>query len=263
MAISKPTTPRASVLTKGLFVVRPLSTALLVAASLTGPLTGSAVAAEDVSALLLAKTQAFSDAGQRGDGPAMAAMLDDRVVFFNEGGDQATKADMAASTPASAQPGITTRMTVTDWRCEVHDDVAVASFIDDQQQDWHGQPFHARYRSVETWRRAGGDWRMIASETIALNDDPAAVTLPASALDDYVGAYEAAPGVRFTFMRQGDQLYAATAGGPPTLQNAEVRDLFFTPGRSRFTKLFERDAGGRVTGFVLRREGHDIRFRRV
>lgn len=218
---------------------------------------------EAVSALLFRKTQEFSDAGQRGDGKAMAALLDDRVVFFNEGGDEATKKDMASTTLAAPQTGVTTHMKVTEWHCEVHGDVAVASFIDEQTQDWHGQPFHARYRSVETWLHEGTEWRMIGSETIALNDDPAAVTLPAATLDDYVGTYEAAPGVRFTFTRQDGELYAAVAGGPKTLQKAELKDLFFTPGRSRFTKVFERGASGRVIGFALRREGHDIYFRRV
>ena len=222
-----------------------------------------ASAAPDVSALLLQKTIAFSDAGQRGDGAAMAAMLDDRVVFFNEGGDQATKQDMASNKPGPAPKGISTRMTVTDWHCEVHGDVAVASFVDEQQQDFHGQPFHARYRSVETWLNEGGNWRMIGSETIALRDDPVGVSLPAALLDEYAGTYEAAPNVRFTFARQGGDLVASTGGGPVTIQKAEVRDVFFTPGRSRFTKVFERDASGKVSGFFLRREGHDIHFRRV
>ncbi|MEQ7874310.1 DUF4440 domain-containing protein [Sphingomonas sp. ASV193] len=226
-------------------------------------LAASPAVAETVSQLLLRKTQAFSDAGQRGDGTAMAAMLDDHLVFFNESGDQASKSDLAASTPSTGSSGITTRMTITDWHCEVHGDVAVASFIDDQQQDWHGQPFHARYRSVETWRHAGKDWKMIASETIALVDDPTPVSLPGSTLQDYVGRYEAAPGIEFSFTRDGDTLFAATAGSPPTRQEAEIKDVFFTPGRSRTRKLFERDATGRITGFLLRREGHDLRFRRL
>jgi len=221
-----------------------------------------AVAADDVSALLKKQTQAFSDAGQRGDGPSMAKMLDDDVVFFNEGGDQAAKKDMA--TPGSPQPkGITVKMTVEDWHCVVHGNVAVASFIDDQAMDFHGQPFHAKYRSVETWMKEGNDWRMIGSETIALQDDPAVATLPAKTLDDYVGTYVAAPDAKLIFTRQGNDLMASLNGGPETLQKAELRDVFFTPGRARIRKIFQRDAGGRVTGFISRREGHDILYKRV
>jgi hypothetical protein len=221
-----------------------------------------ASATEDVSALLLAKTAAFSDASQRNDGRAMGEMLDNRVVFFNEGGDRASKADMAASVPATGPAGVTTKMEITDWQCELHGVVAVASFIDDQRQDFHGQPFHARYRSVETWLRQGTDWRMIASETIALLDDPKTIRLMPSTLQDYVGRYEAAPGVGYVITLVGGQLVGSANGGPASPQVAEVRDVLFTPGRSRAKKIFERNGSGDVTGFLLRREGHDIEFQR-
>ena len=73
----------------------------------------------------------------------------------------------------------------------------------------------------------------------------------------------AATGTRFSFTRQGSDLAASTGGAAPVVQKAEVRDIFFTPGRARFTKVFERDASGKVIGFFYRREGHDTHFRRV
>ena len=223
----------------------------------------SALAASDVDAstLLKARTQAFSDSGQRGDGDAMSAMVDDRVVFFNEGGEQASKADLAQR---GSQPptGISIQMTVEDWNCEVHGDVAVTSFIDRQTKDFHGQRSEARFRSVETWQRAGGDWKMIASETLAIPDDPGAVTLAVATLDEYVGRYEAAPGVFATFIRKGNDIFV-TNGGPLSLQKAEVRDVLFAPGRSRFRKVFQRDAAGRVVAFAFRNEGHDLIYRKV
>jgi hypothetical protein len=216
---------------------------------------------DDVSAVLLKKTQAFSDAGQAGDGPAMARMLDDRVVFFNEGGDRAAKADIAQ--PGSPPPkGVTVKMTVMDWDCQVHGDVAVTSFVDDQVIAGP-LPLHARYRSVETWLREAGDWKLIASETIALQDDPPAAAIPASVLDQYVGAYRAASGQVITFTRKDDRLFASSNGSAPALQLAEVRDVFFTPGRARFRKIFQRDEAGGVVAMVVRREGHDTRFERV
>jgi len=197
-----------------------------------------------------------------GDGAGMAKMLDDNVVFFNEGGDQATKKDMiSGGVPPSK--GVTIKMTVEDWHCAVHGNVAVASFIDDQQMNFHGQPFHAKYRSVETWMKEGNAWRMIGSETLALQDDPVSVALPAKTLDEYVGTYAAAPDATFTFARKGADLVASLNGGAPTVQKAELRDVFFTPGRARARKIFLRDASGKITSFVNRREGHDLVFKRV
>jgi hypothetical protein len=221
----------------------------------------AAAAVDDVSALLLKKTQAFSDAGPVGDGKAMAAMADPRLIFFNENGDRATRDDLAAITPGPAN-GVITRMSVTDWDCQVHGTVAVASFIDNAARtDAKGHVTRSRYRSVETWLRRGADWTMIGSETVALVDDPQAV--PVSAPDDYVGVYRADTGQTYAFARQGTELAATTGGQPLTVQKAEAPDIFFTPGAARAVKIFRRDPNGKVIGFVYHRAGHDILFNRV
>jgi hypothetical protein len=225
---------------------------------------GSAKPAPEADcALLLTRTQAFSDAGQRSDGAGMASALDPRVIFFNEGGDRASAREMSALRPAADGHGPPAKMSIVDWNCALHGRVAVASFIDEQEQSIGRDRFHARYRSVETWLRSSAGWRMIGSATIALNDDPPAVDLPASALDEYAGTYEAASGQRFSFYRRGPDLVAETTGGPPTVQKAEVKDIFFTPGRARFRKVFQRDPSGRIVAFAVRREGHDVVFHRL
>lgn len=154
-------------------------------------------------------------------------------------------------------------MTVEDWTCRVYGDVAVTSFVDDQVQDFHGQALHARFRSVETWLRKAGDWRMIGSQTVALFDDPTPAVLPSSRLDEYVGTYRAAADTVFVFSRLGGALMASANGGAATLQAAEILDVFFTPGRSRYRKLFQRDDAGHVVGFLYRHEGHDLVFTKV
>ncbi|MEO5866913.1 MAG: DUF4440 domain-containing protein [Sphingomonas sp.] len=226
------------------------------------PAFAQAVPGGDVSAVLLRQTQEFSDAGSQGDAAVMKRLLDDRVIFFNEGGDSATKAEMIASAQPPAA-GVNVKLTVTDWHCETYGDVAVASFIDDQVGTVAGAATHARFRSVETWHRADGAWRMIGSETIALQDDPTAVDLPVATLRDYVGAYVNASGTRFVFTVQDGHLAASLNGGPTTRQLAEVRDVVFTPGRARFRKVFLRGADGRVVSLAYRHEGHDIVFKRL
>src|SRR5690348_4591801 len=101
---------------------------ILISAALLAAIAVTPALAEDVSALLHRQTQAFSDAGQQGKGSVMAKYLDDDVIFFNEGGDRATKADMSQDSPP--QPGMNRTITTTDWDCKVHGNVAVTSFID-------------------------------------------------------------------------------------------------------------------------------------
>src|SRR5580704_16424071 len=143
--------------------------------------------AQDSCVLLYKETQAFSDAGQRGDGAAMAKMLDPEVIFFNETGEKATRADMEGATPAAVGTPVRT-ITTTDWDCKVYGEVAVTSFIDVLEQ---GKPGEAKFRSVETWRKEGAAWKMIGSETLTLQQDPDAVVLNEKALDEYAGTYEA------------------------------------------------------------------------
>jgi uncharacterized protein DUF4440 len=217
--------------------------------------------AEDVSSLLHRLTQTFSDAGQQGKGSVMARYLDDDVIFFNEGGDRATKADM--STDGAPAPGINRTITTTDWNCKVRSNVAVTSFVDVVEQGPPDKREQYKYRSVETWLKEKGQWKMIGSETLALQEDPAAVALDQKTLDEYVGAYQASSGgIGMTFTRQGGRLFAATNGGAGVEQEAQARDIVFTPGHGGTPKVFQRDIHGKVTGFVYLRGSHSLTFTR-
>jgi ketosteroid isomerase-like protein len=227
-------------------------------ALLAGILTAPAFA-QDPCSFLLQQTQAFSDAGQHGDGAAMAKMLDPDVIFFNETGEKATRADMADTTPPPAGAPIRT-ITTTDWDCKVNGDVAVTSFIDVLES---GKPAEMKFRSVETWRKKGAAWRMIGSETLTLQEDPDSVVLDPKTLDEYAGVYESATSMKFTFARKGGELVASLNGNAETVQKAQARDIFFTPGRGSTPKVFQRGADGRITGFVYLRGKNSIVFKRV
>lgn len=216
--------------------------------------------AEDVSSLLHRMTQTFSDAGQQGKGSALAKYLDDDVVFFNEGGDQASKSDMSQDGPAA--PGLNRTITTTDWNCKVHGNVAVTSFIDVVELGPADHREHYKYRSVETWLQEKGSWKMIGSETLSLHEDPAAIALDPGTLTQYVGTYEAAPGIDITFTREGDRLLASLNGGSAVAQQAQARDILFSPGQGATPKVFQRDDSGRITGFVYLRGDHSLTFKR-
>src|SRR3984885_8756370 len=200
------------------------------------------------------RTQAFSDAGQHGDGVTMGKTLDPDVIFFNETGEKATRADMASATPPAAGTPIR-KITTTDWNCKVYGHAAVTSFIDVLDP---GSPGETRFRSVETWRKAGTVWTMIGSETLTLQQDPDTVVLDAKALDEYAGSYEAGGSMRFTLVHKDDDLVASLNGGAPTAQKAQARDIFFTPGHGATPKVFQRGDYGKITGFIYLRGKNSI-----
>jgi hypothetical protein len=53
------------------------------------------------------------------------------------------------------------------------------------------------------------------------------------------------------------------AGRPDADFLPEVADVYFRPGAPRSRLILQRDAAGAVTGYVDRREGHDIHWVRV
>jgi hypothetical protein len=215
--------------------------------------------AQDTCGFLQKQTQAFSDAGQRGDGPAMAKLLDPDVIFFNETGEKATRADMAGATPPAAGTPIRSIIT-TDWACKMSGDVAVTSFIDVLEQ---GSPSEMKFRSVETWKQEGAAWKMIGSETLTLQQDPDAVVLDGKALEEYAGRYEAGPSMKFTLTHKGGELLASLNGGAETAQKAQARDIFFTPGHGATPKVFLRGDDGKITGFIYLRGKNSVVFKRV
>ena len=215
--------------------------------------------AQDSCGFLHKQTQAFSDAGQRGDGATMARMLDPDVIFFNETGEKATRADMAGATPPTTGAPILT-ITTTDWACKVYGDVAVTSFVDVLEQ---GKPGEMKFRSVETWRQKSGAWKMIGSETLSLPQDPEPVVLDEKALEEYAGSYEAGANMKFTFARKGDELVASLNGSAGTAQKAQARDIFFSPGHGTTPKVFQRGDDGKIIGFIYLRGKSSIMFKRA
>jgi hypothetical protein len=141
--------------------------------------------------------------------------------------------------------------------------LAVTSFIHDRVTQYPGQLLHTRYRSTESWTRQGGVWKMLTLQSLELPVDPRPAPLSPGALDDYVGDYAAAAGVSVKFARTGEHLDIAQTGEKPQALEAMAKDAFFVPGQPRNTLLFQRDATGRLLGYFLRREGHDLAFRRL
>ncbi|HEY8947866.1 MAG TPA: DUF4440 domain-containing protein [Rhizomicrobium sp.] len=232
---------------------------LMLSAVLLAAVASAPAFADDACASLEKQTQAFSDAGQRGDGAAMAAALDPDVIFFNETGERATRADMAGSTPPPAGMPIRA-ITTTNWDCKLHGDVAVTSFIDVLQM---GKPDEMKFRSVESWKKEKTGWRMIGSETLTLLQDPDALALDSKTLDQYAGTYKAASGTTFVFTRQGNMLMAAINGGAASEQKAQARDILFTEGHGNTPKVFQRDDSGKITGFIYLRGKNSIAFKRI
>jgi ketosteroid isomerase-like protein len=213
-----------------------------------------------LSALLKKQTQAFSEAGQKGDAAALAQYLDDDVVFTNETGAIVTKRQLVDGATPNPSPR---PIQVTNWALRRQGNVATSTFIDEVTAKFETQTLVLRFQSTETWAKRQGGWKMIASHTMNVQRDPAAITLPAVALDEYVGTYQVDPSLVTKIARDGDHLVSATNGGTPAPLAVEIKDVLFTPGVPNLRRIFERDAVGSIIGYISRRDGADLIVKKI
>jgi hypothetical protein len=81
-------------------------------------------------------------------------------------------------------------------------------------------------------------------------------------LCEYAGSYKLTADIATTIRCTQDGLTGERTGRPPAQYLAEVPDVFFVAGQPRTRRVFVRDAQGKVVGFVDRREGEDVRWRK-
>lgn len=218
-----------------------------------------AAARADDSSAMQAKMQALMDSVALGDRTPWIATLDKRFAQIDENGVRYDY-DQSIAQVTPLPKGASGDIKVVEWKATVFGDSAVSTHLDDEHENFHGQKLHALYRSIGTWLKEDGDWKLVAMQTIALRQDPPAVPLPAKTAGEYAGTYRAGLDYTYTITQSGGRLYGATNGSKPVEIKAELADVFFTPGQPRTRKIFQRDAQGKVTGFLSRREERDVVF---
>jgi ketosteroid isomerase-like protein len=240
-----------------LALLAPLATLFSLAAAPAPP------AHDTVAAILQRQTQELADAIASGGAAVWDRYLADGLIYTDEAGTVMTKAEMVKQTKG-LPPGVSGHIRVTDFKVALHGTVAVSTYVDDEEESYHGHQLHCQYRTTETWQKSAAGWRMIAGSVLALRTDPPAVTLAAKQLDEYVGRYALTPEITY-------EIRKTAAGGLEGQQNdrpaekleAEAPDVLFVPGKPRYRTIVKRDAEGHVAGFAERREAWDLDWKRL
>jgi hypothetical protein len=160
-------------------------------------------------------------------------------------------------------PGLVGRLDIGDFRAVLYGDVAVVTHEDNEYLDYHGQVIRSRFRMTDTWRKTPAGWRQIASQVLAVQQDPPSVHLESQQLCAYAGRFALTPSIVGTITCTRDDLLFERAGRPTRHFLPETSEVFFEAGQPRTRRIFLRDAAGRTTGFVDRREGRDIRWAKI
>jgi hypothetical protein len=216
-----------------------------------------------VAALLQRQTQEMADAIATGGKAVWERYLADGLLYTDETGTVMSKEEMVKQT-AGLPPGVSGHIKVTDFKVALHGTVAVASYVDDEEETYHGHPLHCQYHTTETWQKSAAGWRMIAGQVLALRTDPPAVALKPQQLDEYVGRYALTPEIIAEIRKTADGgLERQQVGRPAEPLEAEAPDVLFVPGKPRYRTIVKRDAEGHVAGYAERREAWDLDWKRV
>lgn len=225
------------------------------------PATSSKAAAAADQAELRRITQEMMDAVAPGHADVWRRYLHDRLLHVDENGVVRGKAELLREfTPLP--PGLVGRIAVDVFKTEIHGDIAVTAYELQEHLDYHGQILRTRFRGSDTWLRTAGGWRLIAQKTSAALKDPPAIAMTREQLCAYQGTYSLTDTITATVRCGDDSLTVERADRPTVKYLPEVVDVFFAPGQPRSRRIFLRDQNGAVTGFVDRREGEDIRWRK-
>jgi hypothetical protein len=159
--------------------------------------------------------------------------------------------------------GLEGHLEIDDFRPVIHGDVAVVTHEDKEYLNYHGQVLRSRFRMTETWIRTAQGWRLIASQVLAVQQDPPTAHLNAAQLRRFEGRYSLTREITVTIRSNGDKLMVERAGQPDRTFFPETETVFFEPGRPRTRRIFQFAPGGTVTGFVDRREGIDVVWKKA
>jgi Domain of unknown function (DUF4440) len=220
---------------------------------------------ESVPALLQRQSQELADALGSGKSEVWDKYLDPDVRYVDESGAVLKKKELVDDVrPFPA--GISGSIRLIDYDAVVqgvHGDVAVATYVNDENEDYHGAKLHCQYRTTETWVKRAEGWRLVAAQVLALRTDPPAVAVAEPLRQQYVGKYALTPELAYEIRWSGNALEGQQTGRKPEALSAEAPDVLFVPGKPRYRYVFLRDAQGRITGLAQRREAWDIVWKRV
>jgi hypothetical protein len=218
--------------------------------------------ASPVEPELRQRTQELLDAVAPGRVDVWRRLLHERMIHVDENGIVRTKAQLLAEFQP-LPPGLEGTLQIASFHVQVHGDVAVATHEEREALTYFGQKLDSRFRTTDTWLRTWEGWRLIAAQVLAVPADPPAIRLDAKQLCVYEGVFALTTDVTTTVRCREGELVAGRTGRPAAIYRPETTDVFFSPGQPRTRRIFQRDESGGVTGFVDRREGHDIVWRKV
>jgi hypothetical protein len=211
---------------------------------------------KDVYQQILKKEQQLMDAIAIGDTSVWMDSLHEDCLIAVEDGKTLSRNELVSSIKPLPD-GYHGRIAIIEPHYQHYDDTLVLSFINDENLEVFGQKIHTQYRQTDTWKNFKSGWKLIAMQLFEIPKNPMPVSLPESALAEYIGTYALSNDRKCIISVEGGMLYAEKTGREKEELLAETENMFFRKNDGRVRVIFDKGPGT-VYYLIERRAGEDL-----
>lgn len=227
---------------------------LLAAAPLSAQLS-----AKD-TAEFLSTTQTLLDAITTGDTTVWASRLAPDWFETDEEGNRLSRTQFLAQMHP-LPPGQSGVLKLGDWHLVGRGGWAVFTYDINETHHFYDQTLVTRFHSTDTYAKIDGRWWQVATQQTAFPTPVEGINLAPSQLTDLAGTYALTASISLAISVRDSGLWMASGSRPAQRLYALTDQLFVVHGR-RGVWVFERGAGGKITGLVYWRDNNGVRWRR-
>jgi uncharacterized protein DUF4440 len=211
---------------------------------------------------LIRIAQELLDAVASGDKAVWEKHVADDVIYTDENWRILTKKQLLDSL-APLPKGYSGSIRVTNAQSRIHGDSAVLSYRALEEEYIFGQRISPIYLVTDTYFKRNGRWQMIASHVTVLPSERKPIAVNPKTYKTIVGEYELTQGVTYTITLEDNKLMGQRTGRAKEELLPADENTFFPKGTKRGEKVFVRDASGRTTHMLDRRENNDLVWKKV
>jgi Domain of unknown function (DUF4440) len=211
---------------------------------------------------LIRIAQQLLDAVASGDKAVWEKYIADDIIYTDENWRILTKKQLLDSL-APLPKGYSGSIRIANAQSRINGDSAVLSYRALEEESIFGQKISPVYLVTETYFKRDGRWQMIASHVVVRPSERKPIAIKTRLYKSIVGEYELTPGVIYTVTLEGDKLMGQRTGRAKEELLPADESTFFPKGTIRGEKVFVRDATGRATEMLDRRENNDLVWKKV
>jgi hypothetical protein len=209
---------------------------------------GSAGSAQDTAALHFRRllSTLYSAVTQGDSMSARALVADDLVWVVGSGGAMITKSQLLAAVSA---PSLA-RFEIDSLRTHQYGATVVVDYVRHDHWPLGKSEFTTSWRALAVFVRTDHGWQLVRHTLSWLARPVQPVAVDSTALQPFVGLYQIAPGYIDNVHWESGHLVATASGQAAGAQLVPVSATAFSPDGIGAVITFERDASGRVIGYV-------------